>query len=95
LNSCPLVGPAHLQEWFEIVHSDNVAKNQIPRYGRVFEIQHYMRALHARHAAALERKKSAVIIAISTYLKISDDTVERDLSFVADRIGPNWYLGLA
>lgn len=87
--------PDHLREWFEMVHSDNVAKNQIPRYGRIFEIQHYMRALHTRHSVALERKKSAVIVAIATYLKVSDDTVERDLALIADRLGPNWYLASA
>ena len=86
--------PGYLAEWFEIVHSDNAAKNQIPRYGRVFELQHYLRALYARHAEALERKKSAIIIAISEYLGVSDDTIERDLSFIADRLGPDWYLRL-
>ena len=84
--------PAYLAEWFEIVHSDNVAKNQIPRYARVFELQHYIRALYARHAAALERKKSAIIVAFSGYLGISDDTIERDLNFIAGRLGPDWHL---
>jgi hypothetical protein len=87
--------PAHLEEWLEIVHSDNVAKNQIPRYGRIFEIQHYVRALYARHAAALDRKKSAVVVAISLFLQVSDDTVERDLAFIAERLGANWYLPAA
>jgi hypothetical protein len=87
--------PAHLKEWLEIVHSDNVAKNQIPRYGRILEIQHYMRALYARHAAALERKKSAVVVVISLFLQVSDDTVERDLAFIAERLGANWHLPTA
>lgn len=87
--------PDYLAEWFEIVHSDNVAKNQIPRYARVFEVQHYLRALYGRHAAALERKKSALIVAISGYLGVSDDTLERDLAFIAGRLGPDWYLASA
>jgi hypothetical protein len=87
--------PDYLSEWFEIVHSDNVAKNQIPRYARIFEVQHYLRALYARHAAALERKKSAIALAISEYLTVSDDSIERDLSFIADRLGPDWYLASA
>ncbi len=85
-------GPDHLAEWFAIVHSDNVAKNQIPRYGRLFELQHYMRALYARHAAALERKKSSLVLALSAYLGVSDDTIERDLNFIAGRLGPDWHL---
>jgi len=84
--------PDYLKEWFEIVHSDNVAKNQIPRFARIFELQHYLRALYARHAAALERKKSAIVIAGSEYLGVSDDTIERDLAIIADRLGPDWYL---
>ena len=88
-------GPDHLAEWFGIVQSDNAAKNQIPRYARIFEVQHYLRALYARHPAALERKKSALIVAISGYLGVSDDTIERDLSFIADRLGPDRYLASA
>lgn len=87
-----LNGPEHLAEWFNIVHSDNVAKNQIPRYARVFEVQHYTRAVYARHATALQRKKSALIIALAAYLGVSDDTVERDLSLIADRLGADWRL---
>lgn len=87
--------PRYLEEWFEIVHADNVAKNQIPRFARLFEMQHYVRTIYARHAEALQRKKSAVVLAISQYLQTSDDTVERDLSFIASRLGPDWYLAAA
>ena len=85
-------GPDHLLEWFEIVHSDNVAKNQIPHYARIFEVQHYMRVLYTRHAVALERKKSALMLAFSAYLGVSDDTVERDAGLIADRLGRDWHL---
>ena len=88
-------GPGYLEEWFDRVHSDNVAKNQIPHYARVFELQHYMRALYARHAGALERKKSVLILAISAYLDVSDDTIERDLGLITGRLGPDWYLASA
>lgn len=84
--------PDYLAEWFDIVNSDNVAKNQIPRHGRIFEVQHYFRALHARHSEALRRKKSALIFALAEYFRVSDDTVERDLSFITSRLGSDWYL---
>lgn len=87
--------PDHLKEWFEIVHSDNVAKNKITRFARIFELQHYLRALYARHAAALERKTPAIMTAISEYLGVSDDTIERDWASIADRLGPDWYLASA
>jgi hypothetical protein len=87
--------PDYLAEWFEIVRSDNFAKNQIARYARVFELQHYIRALYARHAAALKRKKSALILALSEYLYKSEDSVERGLKFIADRLGPDWHFASA
>lgn len=87
--------PDYLAEWFEIVHSDNVAKNQILRFARIFELQHYLRALYARHGATLKRKKSALVLALSEYLGVSDDTIERDLKFIADRLGPDWHLASA
>lgn len=84
--------PDHLAEWFEIVHSENVTKNQIPRYARIFEVQHYLRVLHARHATALRRKKSVLMTALANFLRVSEDTVERDLAGIAGRLGPDWYL---
>jgi hypothetical protein len=84
--------PDHLAEWFEIVHSDNVAKNAIGHYARVFELQHFVRALYARHATALRQKKTVLMVALGEYLGVSGDSVERDLSFIADRLGRDWYL---
>ena len=85
-------GPDYLAEWFEIVHSDNVAKNQIHRYARIFEVQHYMRALYARHEKALQRKKSALMFAFATFFNVGEDSIERDLALVTGRLGPTWYL---
>lgn len=84
--------PDHLAGWFDIVQSDNRARNQIPRYARIFELQHYMRALHGRHAEALRRKKSALITAFSEFFDVSNDTIERDLQLIAGQLGRDWYL---
>ena len=84
--------PDHLAEWFEIVHSDNVAKNRIAHYVRIFEIQHYMRALHIRHASTLQRKKSLLTTVLGEYLHVSGDSIERDLRLIASRLGSDWYL---
>jgi hypothetical protein len=70
--------PEYLGEWFKIVQSDNVAKNQIPHYARIFEIQHYLRAFYTRHATALKRKKSALVNGLAEFLGVSDDSFERD-----------------
>ncbi len=85
--------PDYLAEWFDVVHSHNVAKNQIPRYARIFEIQHDLRALYARHASALRRKKSALTTALAGFFDVSDDAIERDLRLIASRLGRDWYLG--
>lgn len=84
--------PKHLGEWFDIVRSDNVAKNQVRHYARIFDVQHYMRALHARHATALQRKKTALTVALAEFLGVSADTIERDLSLIASRLNSDWYL---
>jgi hypothetical protein len=85
-------GPDHLTEWFEIVHSDNVAKNQIVRYARLFEVQHYVSAFYARHESALYRKKSALIRALANYLGATKHSIEKDLHYIATRLGAEWHL---
>jgi len=87
--------PDYLKEWFDIVHSGNVAKNQILRYARIFELQHYMRVLHARHANGLRRKKTALKTVFAEFLDVSDDSIERDLSRIESRLGPDWHLSSA
>jgi hypothetical protein len=61
----------------------------------VFEVQHYVRALYGRHATALHRKKAALKIALGEYLGVSDDSIERDLHFIGQRLGSHWYLPTA
>jgi hypothetical protein len=87
--------PDYLAEWFGIIPAGNAAKNQIARYGRVFEVQHYMRALYARHGTALHRKKSSLILALAEFFDVSDDSIQRDLSLIDQRLGPEWYLAPA
>lgn len=82
--------PDHISPWGEIVSSVNKAKNRIERFGRLFEMQHYMRALHTRHSRALYRKKSAVILAMAAFFGISEDSIESDLREIADRLGKDW-----
>lgn len=84
--------PAHLAEWIANVQTSNSAKNTIQRYARLFELQHYVRTLYQRHAAALRQRKSSMTQAFATFLKVSDDTIEKDLAFVAEKLGDEWYL---
>jgi hypothetical protein len=86
-------GPEHLAAWLDIVRSDNASRNQIPRFARIFEVQHYVRALYGRHAKALDRKKSVVDAALGRFLGVSEDTIKGDLVFIASRLQrDDWYL---
>jgi hypothetical protein len=83
--------PEHLSEWFKIVRSENLSKNQIAKYGRLFEVQHYMRAIYSRHKSALKQKKSSLRIALAEFLGVSEDTIERDFKYITNKLGKNWY----
>jgi hypothetical protein len=84
--------PEHMAEWVAFVRAGNSAKSTIQRYARLFELQHYIRVVYQRHAEALHRQKSWVIQAFASFLDVSDDTIEKDLAFVADRLGDDWFL---
>ena len=85
--------PPHLNEWIGIIRAENAAKNAISRFARLFELQHYFRVLYQRHAEALPQRKAAVTEALASFLGgVSFDTIEKDLIFVADRLGKDWYL---
>jgi hypothetical protein len=87
--------PEHLLEWFSIVRSENRAKNEIVKYNRLFEVQHYLRAIYSRHGKALRRKKSSIKIALSEFLRVSEDTIERNLAIITKNLGKNWLSSLA
>ncbi len=84
--------PDHLREWFELIRGDNVGKSEIYPLGRRFELQHFWRALHERHPNALHGEAYSLRHAFALFLHVSPETVRKDLSKIADRLGPNWHL---
>jgi hypothetical protein len=48
--------------------------------------------LYQRHKEALHRRKSSVNQAFAAFFELSVDTIERDLAFVADRLGEDWWM---
>ena len=84
--------PKHLDEWIANVKTSSSAKNTIQRYARLFDLQHYIRALYQRHAEALHCRKASVKQALCSFFSVSDDTIEKDLAFVANRLGEEWFL---
>jgi hypothetical protein len=58
--------PEHLNEWMQITRKNNPAKNQIERYSRLLELQHYWELLHERHADRLTGQLTKLQTAFAT-----------------------------
>src|SRR5262249_19276815 len=82
--------PDHLREWIDIVRSSNPARNRIPRFARIFKLQHFMRVLYSRHAATLNRKKGAVCDAVAEFFEVDRDVIRRDVRFVESHLTRDW-----
>jgi hypothetical protein len=80
----------HLQGWFELIRSDSAARNQLDRLSRIFELQHYWRILHSRHATSLKKSISKLEIAFAVWFDVSPETIHGDLIRVRQRLGKNW-----
>jgi hypothetical protein len=82
--------PEHLVEWMTIIAGHNAAKKPIPRYARLFEVQHYWRVLHQRHPEALRRKGEVVKRAIASFLGTSEGAIHSDLLVIRNKLGADW-----
>jgi hypothetical protein len=82
--------PAHLAEWLALVRSDNSARNQLDRLGRLFEVQHYFRILRQRHRNAFEGNVGRIEVALSQFFNNSESTVHADLIEIRRRLGNTW-----
>jgi hypothetical protein len=82
--------PAHLQQWTKITSQRNAAKNQIERFARLFEVQHYWELLHERHGEHLQRQTSKLQSVLAAYLKTSEQSIKGDLRFLRSRLGQDW-----
>ena len=84
--------PDHLASWMSLVRGENRAKNQIVRFGRLFEIQHYARILQERQPAIMHRRLGALERAFATFFDVSIDAIHLDLQVVRQRLGDQWIL---
>lgn len=82
--------PLHLQGWTKITSQGNAAKNQIERFGRLFELQHYWEVLHERHGERLKGQITKLQTALATYLNKSEQSIKGDLRFLRGRLGKDW-----
>lgn len=81
----------HLSEWMQIVDPENRGRKTIHRFARLFELQHYSRALAQRHSDALAGNKERLRDAFADFFGTSDDTIRSDLQFVKERLGRGHY----
>jgi hypothetical protein len=80
----------HLAEWFKIIRPDNSARNQLERFARIFELQHYWRILFDRHRKALKGGVGKLEIAFAHWFGVSTETIHQDLINIRRRLGGDW-----
>ena len=66
--------PNHLQEWHQIVQATNSAKNRIPRFARLFRLQHYWTVLHKRWGPRLDGRIEKLQFAFAAWLMPDEKT---------------------
>jgi len=82
--------PGHLREWMEIISADNTAKQAIPRFSRMFQLQHYWRVLQHRHRRALHRRATPLKQAFASFLRIGVQTIHNDLIEIRRCLAADW-----
>ena len=80
----------HLADWMALVAGENAVKTPFIKFARLFEVQHYYRLLHHRHAPALHRKLAPVKEALAAFLGVECRTLDEDSAFIKERLGPAW-----
>jgi hypothetical protein len=84
-------GGEHLAEWQRLTFSGNAAKKTLPRYSRIFELQHFYALLMSRHGESLKRTKQQLARVFAEYFDVSEDTIKRDLKLIQQNLGKSWF----
>ena len=82
--------PEHLNEWLDIVSAGNTAKNKMDPFARTFELQHYWRILHQRHASSISRKIGNCQSVLASIFEVSPTQIKHDLTQIRGRLGDGW-----
>ncbi len=74
----------HLAGWLEVVATNRPNKGrELARYGRIFEVQHFLRLLRERYAKQLVNNKQRLMRAFAELFGHSDiDTIKNDFSLI-------------
>ncbi len=76
----------HLREWIELIRSDTQGKRPIIKFARWYALRHYHQLLTSRHQQSLSNCKQKIMLAFSEFFDVSQDTIDRDLREIADRL---------
>jgi hypothetical protein len=82
--------PDHLAEWFDVIRAGNTARNRLDRFGRLFEVQHYLRILQQRHPTVLPGNMGRIELAVGQSLGLSAESIHADLIEIRRRLGDAW-----
>lgn len=82
--------PEHLKEWQELISARNAARKPLVRYARLFELQHYWRILHHRHATVIYRRLRVLKEVLAAFFGVYSNTIHRDLLFIGKQLGKDW-----
>ena len=82
--------PEHLEEWLHIIRSENPAKNSMDKFARRFEVQHYWRILHSRHASALKGNLGKVEEVLAEEFGLKRSTISGDIREIREHLGKDW-----
>jgi hypothetical protein len=79
--------PDHLEEWGRLIAKSNPSKKGIPRFARLFELQHYTRIVRRRMSGV---KQGVLERCLAKLFAQSDATIHRDMLFLRERLGTDW-----
>ena len=82
--------PRHMDAWMRLVSGKNTARTPLFKFRRLFELQHYWRIFHARHARAFHRKAKIVKEVLAGFLEVDWNTIHRDLLLLNKQLGSGW-----
>lgn len=87
----PSADEQHLHEWLHFVAKSNTGKQVFNRYARVFELQHFWRMLHGRHAKACTHRTGDLTAVFAKFMDCKSETLRQDLRLIRQRLGQNWF----
>jgi hypothetical protein len=81
----------HLTEWMKLTAGNNMSKQKLGMFERLWETQHYWRILQGRHHQGLHRMVTQAKSTLATFLQVTPRRIHLDLIEISKRLGAKWY----